>query len=176
MTPELWLSISDFPNYEVSSLGRVRRTNNSARWKAGMILGDRPDKDGYARVVLYASRATKSLRVHRLVAEAFIGQIPEGMQVNHKNGAKDDNKLENLEIVTPSENTRHGFRALGRKPVINPMQGTSHGNSKLTEDAVRQIRLLYSQGSTQEKIAKQFGTDQTNISKIIRRTAWSHVT
>lgn len=175
MTQELWLPISNFQNYEVSSLGKVRRINDSARWKAGMILGERPDKDGYARVVLYVNRTTKSLRVHRLVVEAFIGQIPEGMQVNHKNGIKNDNRLENLEIVTASENTKHGFRALGRKPVINPMQGTSHGNAKLTDDDVRQIRKGYSNGETQEVLAKRFGTDQTNISRIVRRTAWGHV-
>lgn len=176
MPQELWLPVSSFPNYEVSSLGRVRRTNNSARWKAGKILGDRPDKDGYSRVVLYANHTTKSLRTHRLVVEAFIGQIPDGMQVNHKNGVTSDNRVENLEIATPSENTTHGFRTLGRKPVINPHLGTSHGNAKLVDDDIRKIRLLYSQGATQSELAKQFHTDQTNISKIIRRVAWGHVT
>lgn len=176
MTQELWLPIADFPNYEVSSLGRIRRTNTTARWKAGKILNERRNDEGYLRVVLYASGATKTKMVHRLVAAAFISEIPEKMVINHKNGIKHDNRVSNLEIVSISENTKHGFRVLGRAAPIHPSHGTSHGNAKLTDDDIREIRLRYSQGVTQVKLAEQFGTNQRNISRIVRRVAWAHVT
>ena len=64
---------------------------------------------GYAVVVLKTGRKWKSKLVHRLVCEAFLGPIPDGMQVNHKNCKKMDSRLKNLEIVTPSENCRHSW-------------------------------------------------------------------
>jgi hypothetical protein len=69
---------------------------------------------GYPKVIFSIHRARKQISVHRLVVEAFIGSIPKGMHVNHKNGVKNDNRLQNLEIVTPAENVRHYH--LNRKP------------------------------------------------------------
>jgi len=71
---------------------------------------------GYNRVCLSKNGKTKRLFVHRLVAMAFIENIDNKPQINHKNGIKNDNRVDNLEWVTSSENILHCFRELGRKP------------------------------------------------------------
>ena len=71
----------------------------------------RPGKtrDGYLKVELFNSGTPCSRYVHRLVVEAFIGEIPAGLEVNHISGQKTDNRLESLEVVTHADNTRHAW-------------------------------------------------------------------
>lgn len=74
-----------------------------------------PDKDGYLKVNLWNGTKYKSYFVHRLVATAFIPNTEQKPQINHKNGVKSDNRVENLEWATQSENMRHCFDVLGHK-------------------------------------------------------------
>lgn len=96
---ELWSVIDDAPLYEVSTHGRVRNT------KSGRILVPIPDKDGYLRVHLNNDHTVK--KIHRLVAEVFIPNPMNKPCVNHINGDKTNNQIENLEWVTVIENSRH---------------------------------------------------------------------
>lgn len=109
MENEEWKIIKDFPNYEVSTLGRIRKDN--------YIMKFPNDKDGYLKTALRNENGRRYFRVHRIVAETFLENPEKKPVVNHKNGKKDDNKLSNLEWCTISENTKHGFRVLNRKPV-----------------------------------------------------------
>ncbi|PPS62678.1 NUMOD4 motif-containing HNH endonuclease [Pseudomonas sp. BRM28] len=112
---ERWAPIPGYPGYEASSLGRIRsfiRTRVVGGVRQPRILKQKPNKDGY----LLACVTRKHRTVHRLVAMAFLGEsdLP---QVNHLNGIKADNRIENLEWCTISENVRHaidtGLRVYG---------------------------------------------------------------
>ena len=75
----------------------------------GRVLKPGKTRDGYQKVELFASGTPCSRYVHRLVVEAFIGEIPAGLEVNHISGEKSDNGLENLEVVTHANNTKHAW-------------------------------------------------------------------
>lgn len=173
----IWKQVVGFEGiYSVSIDGQIRRDKPAPHTRPGLILKRRYDKDGYVRHTLKNGVIIKNMLLHRIIYEAFVDKIPHGMQINHKNGIKDDNRLENLEVVTPSENTAHGFRVLGRKPQLNPNPGTRNGRAKLTDDQVREIRQLYSEGGiSQQKIADQFGINQTIVSGIVLRKYWRHI-
>src|SRR5574343_443937 len=98
---EVWRVCASFPNYEVSDLGRVRRCTPGVNTHVGRIIVGYHDFNGYRCVLLQREAGRSTQKVHRLVVEAFVGPIPDGMQVNHKNGIKDDNRACNLEIATP---------------------------------------------------------------------------
>mgnify|MGYP003302672019 CR=1 FL=1 len=89
--------------YEVSSDGRIRRNGKELK---GTIT-----KKGYIRVKIH-NRATM---LHRMIATAFLGKPEKNQQVNHKDGNKQNNNVENLEWCSPSENLLHAYRKLGRK-------------------------------------------------------------
>ena len=111
MTPnhmdERWLSVPCAPKYEVSSHGRIRR---GERMLAGYRL-----RNGYVGCSVSQDGRRRSTTIHALVAEAFIPNPGGKPEVNHKNGVKDDNRAENLEWVTRSENQRHSRDVLGNK-------------------------------------------------------------
>ena len=118
MEKEVWKPIEGYEGiYDVSNLGRIRaypRVGSQTSKIRLMTLAT--DKDGYKRVSLSNNSKKRRFSVHRLVAKAFIPN-PEGKpQVNHKNGRKDQNNIENLEWVTQSENTKHSFRVLAQPP------------------------------------------------------------
>ena len=100
--------------------------------------------------------------MHRLVAAAFV-ENPHGKPlVNHLNGIRDDNRAENLEWCTQSENVRHGFRVLGRVPT-KPNLGKASLNRKLTDEQAEAIRK---DPRNQYVIAAEYGVNQRVISDI----------
>ena len=120
MNKEEW---SDIPGYEgfyqVSSLGRIKSMRRQG-WKKLYLEGHKT-RLGYIDVRLSrGGGAGKSYMVHRLVAEAFLPKDNARPEINHKNGLRDDNRLENLERCSRSENMRHSYRVLKRIP---PMLG-----------------------------------------------------
>ena len=109
--------------YSVSNQGRVRND------KTGKILSPAISHNGYLFVCLYYGKShycRKSKHIHKLVAEAFIGDCPVGFHVNHKDGYKENNCPDNLEYITPSQNSIHAV-TLGLKP-----SGEKHWESRKT--------------------------------------------
>ena len=124
---------------------------------------------GYLLVNLYRDGKPRNFLVHRLVAMAFLGGIPRGMQVNHKDGDKKNNRLENLEVVTQEENRAHAMRT----GLL--VRGEDNPGSRLTDEKVRAVRKLRDEGVRVQEIAYQFGVSEATIYNACRRRTWKHV-
>lgn len=119
---EIWKDIKGYEGlYQVSNLGRVKSLNYMKTGKE-KILKPVSTPDGYLKVNLYSGKCCTK-RIHRLVAEAFI-EIPK-LEVNHLNGNKEDNTIENLEWCTHPENERYSWNVLDKKS-----NGKGRGNTK----------------------------------------------
>lgn len=114
---ERWLPVVGFEGwYEVSSLGRVRRIRKPAGAPTCRLLKASPDTWGYLSVRPSApGKPQRTLRVHLLVADAFIGPRADGFEVDHRDGVKAHCELSNLEVVTHSVNMKRAY-ALGLNP------------------------------------------------------------
>lgn len=132
---------------------------------------------GYLKTVLLADCGRyRSIRVHAVVALAYLGAKPFGMEVNHKNGIKTDNRPENLEYVTRSGNVKHAFDT----GLAKPQKGSANPYAKLTEGDVMVIRKRSIEGGRfygRKELAKEYGVSEAHIKDIVnrRRGAWSHV-
>ena len=165
---EIWKPIPGFEStYEVSNLGRVKSYAQSA---AGKLRAPLTNLRGYKQMILSKAGKNSIHSVHLLVCQAFIGQKPAGMEINHKNGIKADNRLENLEYCTKSENKSHSVN------VLKQGRGESHGMSKINEEIVREIRRLAATKMCHREIAAKFGITRPNVSYIVKGVAWRHIT
>lgn len=130
--------------------------------------------DGYLEIGLRFGNRRPYVRAHRLVWVYHYGPIEDGKVINHLNGNKRDNRIQNLEVATPSENRHWDYDVLGMK---SQKQGVKHHGAKLSEDEVRLARKLRRQGMTLKAIARQLGNKVRweTIQKIVQRTRWKHV-
>lgn len=168
---ERWLPVVGWEGiYEVSDQGRLRRISGSRR---GIISGKRTRPDGYVISHFSANNREGNILVHRIVLCAFVGMpTPDKPEANHKNGKRDDNRAENLEWCSRSENCSHAFRVLGR----DRRCGEKASRAKLTADQVRSIRARYSKGGVfQKTFAAEFGVTQASIHAIISGKSWAHL-
>ena len=146
--------------YQVSSLGRVRSLPRAST--AGKVLV-MPIKNGYPTVCLSKNNEKKTRQVHRLVAEAFISNTQGKTEVNHIDGNKTNNAIENLEWVTRSENESHAYRVLGKNP-NRPWAGKPRRFArKLSDEQVREIRADLRPSRI---IAKEYGVSKTTVQNI----------
>jgi hypothetical protein len=139
---EAWKQIPDFPGYEASSMGRIRsvdRFDQNGVLRHGQVLRRWTNgKKGYLCVCPSVNGKHRAALVHRLVAAAFLGPCPPGHECNHRDGAKHNCAMLNIEYVTPAENVRHAY-AIGLQ---KPKSGERSGNARLKLCEVEEIRRL----------------------------------
>lgn len=175
---EIW---KDVPNYEslyqVSNKERIKGVSRIIRnpLKGDCLLEERilkycVDKSGYPTYVLSNNKFKKTFKIHRLVAMAFIPNPENKPCVNHINGIKTDNRVENLEWCTYSENTKHAFDT----GLMKMTKGNDCSWSKVSEQQVLEIRnnkgiVSYS------KMSEKYEISIATISNIINRKTWTHI-
>lgn len=147
--------IANWPTYFISSQGEVIRIKNGVEKTLAGGVGAR----GYRLVTLCNGDKRKNGMIHRLVAEAFLGK--SDLQVNHKNGIKTDNRLENLEYCTQSENLKHAYDT----GLAKALKGTKSPKSHLLDSEVEIIKALRGE-MPQTAIAKLFGIGQQTVCQI----------
>lgn len=159
---EMWEDVRDFPNYQISSAGKVWSKNHNRLLKPNIV------RSGYNMVRLYNKGWARDYLIHRLVADAFVPNPNDKPIVNHKDGIKLNNYWLNLEYVTDSENQLHAIR-MGLKIV---KQKEHHPNSKLLESEIDKIRNMSYNGITYKEIAKQFGIHYSTVCRIVNKETW----
>ena len=154
---EIWKQYQDSP-YQVSTLGRVKGHR-------GQILKS-TERNGYLRFSMYDNSKKRQVSIHRLVAETFIDNPQNKPIINHINGIKSDNRVENLEWVTYSENITHALE--------NGLKG--YGQRKIDIEIVKEIRKKYKKGIYGYlKLSKEYDIPVTTIRFIIFEKTYSNV-
>lgn len=165
--------------YEISKSGIIKSTLNrrakTGRKPTGKPLKQVLGRSGYYQV--YLRRDTKrsnqiSLLLHRLIAINFIPNPENKPQVNHINSIRTDNRIENLEWCTNSENQKHAYKYGGQ---IH-RYGSDHNQAKLTLIQVNEIRNKYIKRIyTAPMLAKEYGVSNGCIVAIINKTSWNKI-
>lgn len=173
---EKWSVVNGFGDYAVSSMGRVKRIQLCPGSWVGRILKQKTDKDGYNTLNLSKNGAIKTVKVHRLVADAFIQKSHKTHdQVNHKDGVKSHNDIGNLEWCDQSKNHKHAFAMGLNKPNCKPQKGEKNGATKLKNCEVWLIKKLIHHHIKTSTIIKMFKTNKYVISDIRRGKSWKCV-
>lgn len=178
---EVWVKVPRTGDYEVSSKGGLRR-----------IMAGTPSANGYHAYHVRRTGQKTHILAHRLVWESFHGPIPKGMSINHKNGVKTDNRLDNLEMITQLQNVRHaiatGLWDPGLSSTRRKASGVTHGaktkphafgrrgekRDKLTAADIPVIRGRIANESC-AKIARDYGVSISTISNVMRGKTWKEV-
>lgn len=182
---EIWKDIEGYEDlYQISNRGRARslsrymsipKNNHSKKHrkfhKGGILETNKPGNRGYAALALYYNaKMSKRIVVHRLVAKAFIPNPKDKPQINHKDGNKLNNHVNNLEWVTCSENHYHAYSMGFRSHLV----GNNAPNNKLMEPQVLEIKKLKGKYSGRI-IGRMFNISQQHVSRIHSNQAWKHL-
>lgn len=195
---EVW---KEFANgfYEVSSLGNVRRAKPGIATFVGRPISPIKSGTGYAVISVNDGSGKQKVRyLHHVVAEAFIGQRPDGFVVNHRDGNKQNNEAANLEYVSRKENAVHAVRTISRyvgpKKPPREKKGLQKGDAhwtrrdpsriargdrmphtKMNAEIVRSLRARVAAGEKQIRIAEELQIGVAQISRIVMHKRWSYV-
>ena len=170
---EIWKDVPGYENfYQVSSIGRIKSLPRRGR-KQSRILKPTYDRKGYLGVDLFKDKERKRCRVHRLVALSFIPNPENKPEVNHIDGIKTNNVIENLEWNTTSENLNHR----DENDLVNN-KGEDNYRAILNEKQVLEIKHTLSKESGYgllKRLAKQYRVHPNTISDIKKNRTWKHV-
>jgi len=165
-----WRSIPNWPHYEVSEWGDIRRVKACKIRKAGAVLAPFFRDNGYVQIVLHTNGNARRFLIHRLVAITFLGQQPTPLhEVAHLNGNRRNNHYSNLCWVLHRENEAH-------KNLHGTLRrGSQVGTARLDEPKVRLIKSLLRSGKSKPILAQQFGVSASTIRQISQNKTWRHV-
>lgn len=174
---EEWRAVPGFPGYEISSFAEIRG-------KDGRILKQKTTNQGYREIGLYRDGEQESLRVHRLVATAFLHKEPGKDLVNHIDCDKTNNRPGNLEWVSLKENAEHAQKNGRYAPTTGENHWTSrepwrrkigvkNGRAVLTEEKAREIKSDLTTPAT--VLAKKYGISAVAIRFIRTGKTWRHL-
>lgn len=172
---ETWKDIPMFKNFQASNLGNIRISDrliprgNHLMNRKGRLLKQTKNEKGYPEVrIIEIGKKPLVQVVHKLVMLTFVGPRPNNYQINHKNGIKTDNRLQNLEWISASDNMKHAYSLN-----LACKRGENNGRAKLTEADILLIREECKVRGRQKQLAKRFGVTQTTISYIKLGKSWS---
>lgn len=177
MEAEIWSPVKNRENeYQVSSLGRMKslaRKSCDGQSIKEKIMKQADNGQGYLFIRMWKNAKSTHILVHRLVAQNFVMNPHNKPYVNHKNGIKNDNRAENLEWCTKSENALHSFRVLGNKSWSIGRSGHLRSDSRVIHQFNANGEFIQSHESI-KRANISTGVHQANIDKCIngkRKTA-----
>ena len=170
---EIFKPVSGYEGlYEVSDYGAVR----SLYGGKVKYLKNAKHPTGYERISLFRDGKKKKFSVHRLVLEAFVGPIPAGMEIDHINGIKDDNRLVNLRVATPKENSNNPITAQKNREANKRLfheqkwieaqrEGTRKSNNKPILQLDKTTGEVIREWECTADVERELGIYNANISK-----------
>lgn len=177
LSNEIWKDIRDYegfykasPSGSILSLHKNYFGKNASR-KTNKTLSQHIDKNGYVSVVLVKNKIKKTQKLHRLIAMTFIDNPKNKPCVNHINGIKTDNRVENLEWVSYSENELHAI-ATGLKN-HDKIRGENSCNAILNKEKATEIKKMIENGVRSSDIARMFKVSPQLICDIKKGRRWS---
>lgn len=179
MTEEIWKDIPNFEGYyQASTKGRIRSVKRTVKHKdgkvtvfKGRVLKSSLNKKGYPMVYLSKDCKKFTRAVHRFIALTFIQNPYKYDQVNHINGIKEDNRIENLEWCNNQQNCAHAHK----NGLVNSARGENSGNVKLKRWQVIFIIDSYPSQFSAKEICSLFDIHRGEPSGLIRGKSWKHM-
>lgn len=170
MLNEIWKDIKGWEGiYQVSNVGRVKSLKRFLV-KEERIMGLHDNGRGYLNVRLRKDSRGNVKYIHRLVAETFISNLENKQEVNHKNGDKSDNRVENLEWCSPEENREHAIRT-----GLMAFEGENNGMAKFSQQTILELRKEFELGDkTRKELSEKYGISLTHTRSIINKSRWNH--
>jgi hypothetical protein len=168
---EQWKDIRGFEGYyQVSSFGRIRLVRADLRnQRIGIRKGSKSGR-GYLSIVLRTPKGVRREYIHRLVALHYLANDKNLPTVNHINGNKLDNSVENLEWCSYADNNKHAVEYLGYQN-----SGEHNSMAKLSERTVLAIRKDYERGLTQAGLHKKYNLTRSHIHDLVKYKKWKHL-